>query len=229
MPMGSPLALVVFRQLYYTGVQSAGIVMLLAALVGGGFVLTVQAVLPIGGSTILELLANLMVQVLAVVFTLLVIAARSVSAISTELAMVQVTGERSSLERLGVDTRLYLVLPRVLAPAISGAVLYLYVVFTALLVGALVTDQTFDVWEVVQIIHNLNASELLLGMARTALFAAAAIVYVLRFAIQRARRFPDIPLAASNGVFQAIVVMLLLEMGYQLLGALLNHGHRAIA
>ncbi|MBM5798923.1 MAG: ABC transporter permease, partial [Cyanobacteria bacterium K_Offshore_0m_m2_072] len=92
-PMGGPLALVLFRQLYYTGVQSAGIVMLLAALAGAGFVLTLQASLPVGVSTVLELLATLMAKVLGVVFTLLVIAARSVSAISTELAMVQVTGE----------------------------------------------------------------------------------------------------------------------------------------
>ena len=151
------MVLVFLRQLYFTGVQSAGIVMLLAALVAGGFVLTFEATLPIGVSTILELLATLMIQVLGVVFTLLIMGARSLSAISAEMAMVQVTGERSSLERLGVNTRLYLLLPRVLAPAVSGAVLYLYFVFTALLVGAL------------------------------------AIAFVLRFAIRRARRFPDVP------------------------------------
>jgi len=213
---------VLFRQLYYTGVQSAGIVMLLAALAGAGFVLTLQASLPVGVSTVLELLATLMAKVLGVVFTLLVIAARSVSAISTELAMVQVTGERSTLARLGVDTRLYLVLPRVVAPALSGAVLYLYFVFTALLVGALVSNQTFDVWQVMQIYRSLDPLQILLGMSRTAAFAALAVVFVLRFAIRKARRFPDIPLAASNGVLQAIVVMLLLELAYQILLAAAN-------
>jgi len=216
------VALVLFRQLYYTGVQSAGIVMLLAALAGAGFVLTLQASLPVGVSTVLELLATLMAKVLGVVFTLLVIAARSVSAISTELAMVQVTGERSTLARLGVDTRLYLVLPRVVAPALSGAVLYLYFVFTALLVGALVSNQTFDVWQVMQIFRSLDPLQILLGMSRTAVFAALAVVFVLRFAIRKARRFPDIPLAASNGVFQTIVVMLLLELAYQILLAAAN-------
>jgi len=216
------VALVLFRQLYYTGVQSAGIVMLLAALAGAGFVLTLQASLPVGVSTVLELLATLMAKVLGVVFTLLVIAARSVSAISTELAMVQVTGERSTLARLGVDTRLYLVLPRVVAPALSGAVLYLYFVFTALLVGSLVSNQTFDVWQVMQIFRSLDPLQILLGMSRTAVFAALAVVFVLRFAIRKARRFPDIPLAASNGVFQTIVVMLLLELAYQILLAAAN-------
>jgi len=215
--MGGPLLLVFFRQLYYTGVQSAGIVMLLAALAGGGFVLTLQASLPIGLATVLELLASLMAKVLGVVFTLLVLAARSVSAISTELALVQVSGERTTLERLGVDSRLYLVLPRVLAPALSGAVLYLYFVFTALLVGALVSNQTFDVWELMQIYRSLDPLQILLGLLRTSLFTALALAFVLRFSIRRARRLPDIPLAASNGVFQAIVVMLLLEFSYQLL------------
>lgn len=217
--MGSPLVLVFFRQLYYTGVQSAGIVMLLAALAGGGFVLTIKASLPIGIPTILDLLASLMVKVLGVVFTLLVLAARSVSAISTELAMVQVTGERRSLERLGVDTRLYLLLPRLLAPMVSGAILYLYFVFTALLVGALAINHAFDLWEVVQVFRDLQPQALLLGTLRTGLFAGLAIAYVLRFTIPKARRFPDVPLASSNGVFQAIVVMLLLESLYQLAAA----------
>lgn len=213
--MGGPLVLVFLRQLYFTGVQSAGIVMLLAALVAGGFVLTFEATLPIGVSTILELLATLMIQVLGVVFTLLIMGARSLSAISAEMAMVQVTGERSSLERLGVNTRLYLLLPRVLAPAVSGAVLYLYFVFTALLVGALVINHSFDLWEVVQIFRSLDPASILRGSLRTGLFAALAIAFVLRFAIRRARRFPDVPLAASNGVFQGIIVMLVLELGYQ--------------
>jgi len=220
--MGGTLVLVFFRQLYYTGVQSAGIVMLLAALAGGGFVLTLQASLPIGLETVLELLASLMAKVLGVVFTLLVMAARSVSAISTELAMAQVSGERTTLDRLGVNSRLYLVLPRVLAPAVSGAVLYLYFVFTALLVGALVSNQTFDVWELMQIFRALDPAQILLGMVRTGLFAALSLVYVLRFAIRQARRLPDIPLAASNGVFQAIVVMLMLELTYQLLRSLIS-------
>lgn len=217
------MQLVIVRQLYYTGVQSAGIVMLVAALVGGGFVLTLQSTVPLGLESTLELLASVTVKVLAVVFTLLVLAARSVSAISAELAVLQVTGERRTLERLGVDTRLYLVLPRVLALLLAGAVLYLYFVFTALLVGALVSNRSFDVWELVQIFSNLQPLQILLGMLRTGLFAALAILYVLRFAIRGARRFPDIPLAASNGVFQAIVVMLLLELLVQL-GSAQFHG-----
>jgi len=95
-------------------------------------------------------------------------------------------------------------------------------VFTALLVGALVSNQTFDVWQVMQIYRSLDPLQILLGMSRTAAFAALAVVFVLRFAIRKARRFPDIPLAASNGVLQAIVVMLLLELAYQILLAAAN-------
>jgi ABC-type transporter Mla maintaining outer membrane lipid asymmetry permease subunit MlaE len=74
--MGAPLAQQFWRQLYLIGVQSTGIVMLLAALAGGGFVLSLQATLPIGLNTTLELLGAFMVKVLGVVLTLLVLAAR---------------------------------------------------------------------------------------------------------------------------------------------------------
>jgi len=220
--MGGPVVLVFYRQLYYTGVQSAGIVMLLAALAGSGFVLTLQSSTPLSSASVQELLASFTAKVLGVVLTLLVIAARSVSAISSELATVQVTGERRSLERQGVNTRRYLLLPRVLAPAIAGSVLYLYFLSTALVVGVLMSDQSFDLWHVVQAFRTLSPADVLMGVLRTGLFAGIALAYVLRFVIRRARRFPDIPLAASNGVFQAMLLMLLLELFYQVLSVLMQ-------
>jgi phospholipid/cholesterol/gamma-HCH transport system permease protein len=213
--MLAPLSLVFFRQIYYTGVQSAGIVMLLAAIVGGGFVFVFQSTLAITGAAIVDLLSALMVKVFGVVFTLLIIAARSISAISTELATIRVTGEGRSLNRLGVDANIYLLVPRFLATFFSGGILYLYFVFTSLLTGSFLASRSFGVEELTAVLYNMAPGQVLLGMLRASVFAGLSILYVFFFSIRKARRFPDIPLAASNGVFQAIVLMLLLELSYQ--------------
>ena len=204
--MGAPLAQQFWRQLYLIGVQSTGIVILLAALAGGGFVLSLQATLPIGLNTTLELLAAFMVKVLGVVLTQLVLAARSVTAICSELAMGRASGQ-GGLQLL--------VRPRLLALVVSGFILYLYFVLTALLVGALVSNGTFDVWEFTEIVGRVQPGLILLGMLRTGLFAGLGLAVALRLAVRPVRTLDAVPGAVANGVFQAILVMLVLELMVQ--------------
>lgn len=204
--MGAPLAQQFWRQLYLIGVQSTGIVMLLAALAGGGFVLSLQATLPIGLNTTLELLGAFMVKVLGVVLTLLVLAARSVTAICSDLAMRRASGQ-GGLQLL--------VRPRLLALVVSGCILYLYFVLTALLVGALVSNGTFDVWEFTEIVGRLQPGLILLGMLRTGLLAGVGLAVALRLAVRPVRTLDAVPGAVANGVFQAILVMLVLELMVQ--------------
>jgi ABC-type transporter Mla maintaining outer membrane lipid asymmetry permease subunit MlaE len=210
MAMGGPSLQAFWRQLDLIGVQSAGIVMLVAALAGGGFVLSLQATLPIGMGTTLELLATFMVRVLGVVFTLLVLAARSVTAICSDLAMRRASGLAAIRPLLP---------PRLLALVVSGFILYLYFVLTSLLVGALVSNGTFDVWEFGEIVGTLQPGLILVGMLRTGLLAAVALLVALRLSVRPVRRVEEVPGAVANGVFQAIVVMLVLELAYQLAAA----------
>jgi ABC-type transporter Mla maintaining outer membrane lipid asymmetry permease subunit MlaE len=209
--MGGPLVLAFWRQLYLIGVQSLGIVMLLAALAGGGFVLSLQATLPIGLTTTLELLAAFMVKVLGVVLTLLVLAARSVTAICSELALQRASGHGSIRP---------LVWPRLLALVVSGFILYLYFVLTSLLVGALVSNGTFDVWEFAEIVSTLHPGLILLGMLRTGLLAGLGLLVALRLSVRPVRTNAQVPGAVANGVFQAIVVMLVLELAVQVVAAI---------
>jgi ABC-type transporter Mla maintaining outer membrane lipid asymmetry permease subunit MlaE len=209
--MGGPLVQAFWRQLYLIGVQSAGIVMLVAALAGGGFVLSLQATLPIGLTTTLGLLAAFMVKVLGVLFTLLVLAARSVTAICSELALLRASGQ-GPIQRL--------VRPRQLALVVSGFILYLYFVLTSLLTGALVSNGTFDLWEFAQIVSTLEPGLILLGMLRTGLLAGLGLAVALRLSVRPVQTLDAVPGAVANGVLQAIVVMLVLELAFQLVAAI---------
>lgn len=212
------MALAFWRQLYLIGVQSAGIVMLLAALAGGGFVLSLQATLPIGLTTTLGLLAVFMVKVLGVLFTLLVLAARSVTAICTEVALLRASAQGPTQQ---------LVRPRLLALVVAGFILYLYFVLTSLLIGALVSNGTFDVWEFAQIVGTLQPGLILLGMLRTGLLAGLGLAVALRLSVRPVRTLEAVPGAVANGVLQAIVVMLVLELAFQLVIAIVYPIHNS--
>ena len=213
--MIKPLLNVFCRQIYFTGVQSAGIILLLAGLAGGGFVVICQSILPVPISVLSELLSSLMTNILGVIFTLLVISARSVSAITTELATIRVTGEAKTLRRLGVDPTLYFLLPRLAATSLSAIVLYLYFVLTALLVAALLSNRSLSVEGILGFYANLSLTPVFVGLLRAGVIGALMILYVFFFSVRQARHLPDIPLAASNGVIHAIILMLVLESIYQ--------------
>lgn len=214
-----PAALVFSRQLYYTGVQSAGVVVLAAALIGFGFVYSFQSVFSLSGSRALELLAVLAVRSLGVLITGFVFAARSITAISAEMTLLQVTGERTTLERLGIDTRLYLVLPRVLASVLGVAILDLYFVATTLLAATVALSGRIDLLAVERVISAIDPSLVFAGVIRAGVFAGISVLWVLRFAVRGRSTFPEVPVAASVAVLQSIVLMLLLETAYQLLSS----------
>lgn len=214
-----PALLVFSRQLYYTGVQSAGVVILAAVLIGFGFVYSFESVLSLSGSRALELLAVLSVRSLGVLITGFVFAARSITAISAEMALLQVTGERRTLERLGIDTRLYLVAPRVLASVVGVAILDLHFLFAALLSAAFALSGRLDVQAVERVISGIAPAEVFGGIARAGLLAGLSVLWVQRFAVRGRRSFPDVPVATSVAVLQSIVLMLLLETAFQLVSS----------
>ena len=217
--LSGPAVRVFSRQLYSTGVQSLAVVILAAALIGFGFVVSFESVLPLSGWRALELLAVLCVRSLGVLITCFVFAARSISAISAEMTLLQVTGERATLERNGINTRLSLVLPRVLASVLAVAILDLYFVITALLSATVALSGRVDVLAVERVISAISPLEVFGGVARAGLFAGLAVVWTQRFAVRGRRELADVPVATSVAVLQSIVLMLLLEASFQLLNA----------
>lgn len=217
--LSGPAAEVFSRQLYSIGVQSVAVVVLAAALIGFGFVLSFESVLPLSGWRALELLAVLCVRSLGVVITGFVFAARSIAAISAEMTLLQVTGERAALERNGINTRLSLLLPRVLASVLGVAILDLYFVITALLSASVALSGRLDVLAVERVISAIAPAEVFGGVVRAGLFAGLAVLWTQRFAVRGRRELADVPVATSVAVLQSIVLMLLLEATFQLVSA----------
>jgi phospholipid/cholesterol/gamma-HCH transport system permease protein len=140
------------RQILDVGVEPVGFVCGVAAFVGMSVV--VQLAFWTGQAGQSQLLGPLLVAVVArelgPLLTNVVVIVRSSSAMATELGVLKINGEVRSLEAAGNDPFLYLVMPRVLALAVSTLCLTILFILVALasgyLFGAWLGTGSRDVW-----------------------------------------------------------------------------------
>lgn len=215
--LNSPEALVFSRQLYFTGVESSGIVILAASLIGFGFVYAVENSLDaVSGARALEFLALLSAKNLGVVTTGIVFVARSITAISSELALMRVNGELKTLERLGIDSTRYLLIPRVLASAVATSILSVYFLIASLFAANLAQGGRLDLLSIERVVNSLPPVVVFSGFIRAGIFAGVSVLWIQRYAIRRRRSFTEVPIGTSLAVLHSIVLILVLEAIYQL-------------
>jgi phospholipid/cholesterol/gamma-HCH transport system permease protein len=127
------------RQLLAIGVEPLGFVCAMAVFVGISVV--VQLTFWAGEAGQSQLLGPLLVTVVArelgPVLINLVLIVRSGSAMTTELGVLQIKGEVRTMEALGGDPFLLLVMPRVLGVAVSTFCLTIFFILVALASGYL--------------------------------------------------------------------------------------------
>lgn len=166
---------VLFRQIYFTGIEVLPLIT--ASAVGAGFVSIQQlnGVLSGDMDLVLGVFRSLIVREGAVLFTAFVVLARSGSAIASELADARQHGEVTSLYRLGIDPAAYLVAPRVAACTISVACLALYCQ-VALVFGGLALVSFFLGWDyglaLDKFISGVSAGQAVAALAQSLIFGA---------------------------------------------------------
>ena len=108
---------IVINQIYFTGFYSLPFVTIIALIIGGTVIGQSFSSLPKFG--IEGFLGNLMVIIISreagPLITALIIISRSGSAIASEIATQKQTGEIRAFEIMGIDIRLYIIIPRIIA------------------------------------------------------------------------------------------------------------------
>lgn len=219
---GSPVMLVLSRQIYFSGYQSTLVVALAAALIASAFVLAFRGIAGASfTSGAIDVLALLSVRGLAVQVPAFIFCARSITATISELSLMSVTGELQALRRLGIDPFVYLILPRLLAAALAMMVLYLVFLATAVIsafaISALIAGVPIDPFRILSTFENIQPLDLAVGLIRSALLAAIAILWVYRIEARGHSSFPQVSRAASFGVLRVMLIYLLAEVIYQVI------------
>jgi phospholipid/cholesterol/gamma-HCH transport system permease protein len=126
-----------FRSIYYTvinqtkftGVDALIIVMTIALLLGGTVIVQALTSLPKFG--VEQFLGNILVIIivreLGPLATALIVIVRSGSAIATEISVQKWSREILSMELMGIDTKLFIILPRIIASVLAiGSLIFIF-------------------------------------------------------------------------------------------------------
>ncbi len=126
------------RQILFTGIEAAGFILLLAALVGISLIQQAHVWLgALGRDVMVALVSGVLINQIGPILVNFVIIGRSGTAITTELANMRVRGEVDVLDAQGFDPLAYLVLPRVVGMMVSTFCLSVLFIVGALVIGYL--------------------------------------------------------------------------------------------
>lgn len=207
----APVRRVLARQLYFTGLESLGLVLLIGIALGAITVAQLHFTFGQSGAETLRLLAQLLLTELAPLLTALILIARSSSAMASELAAMRVNHELWMLEQFGINPLHYLVLPRVLGMLLASVFLALYLTLAALLTAALMTAGPNAGTELRLLGDVLPLPQALGGLFKTAMFGAVIAFSACRAGLRAGTAMTDIPRAASQAVVRGLVLVFVLD------------------
>ncbi|HEX6591550.1 MAG TPA: ABC transporter permease [Moraxellaceae bacterium] len=213
----APVRRVLARQLYFTGIESLLLVLLIGIALGAIIVSQLHFTFGQSGVDTLRLLAGLLLSELAPLLTALILIARSSSAMASELAAMRVNNEIWMLRQFGVSPVHYLMLPRVTGMVLASFLLAVYLGFAAMLTAALMTSGPNALNDLRQLAESLPAGKVLMGLVKTAVFGLTIALIACRAGFRAGHAMTEIPRAASSAVVSSLLAVFVLDALWGLL------------
>ncbi|MES2917438.1 MAG: ABC transporter permease [Pseudomonadota bacterium] len=213
----APVRRALARQLYFSGLESLTLVMLIGVAVGAIIVSQLHFGIGQSGAETLRLMAQLLLSELSPLLTALILIARSSSAMASELAAMRVNNEIWMLQQFGVQPAHYLMLPRVTGMTLASVLLSIYLSLSALVAGALLVSGANAFGELARLGAVLSVGVAGEGLAKTALFGLVIAWMACRTGLRAGGAMTEIPRAASRAVVSALLAVFVLDAIWGLL------------
>lgn len=211
-----PVAESLTRQIYFTGASATAGMVLRGAFIGTFIIAYVIDVLEANAALAVKILIWVVLREVGPLIAAVLVIQRSGVAITTELALMQISGEVASLRQMRIDPRDYLVVPRVVGAALSTAALTFYVQLIAVGGGMLLSSLTIDasLGELASEFFALaHPVDFVYSIIKSLLFGAAiGLVCSYHGLHPPGVSINAVPKAAINGVTQATLLVLLLNV-----------------
>jgi len=216
---------VVYRQIYFTGVQGLFWVILVALGVGTmslhhivGFARDFQDISMIGTLT-----SGLLVQEVAPLLVTVLMLSRSGVAVVTELGSMHVRGEDLTLTSLGISIEEYLLWPRLLAFTICGLILTILFVVVAIVPAGLIVASGYDMSFVdflYEVRRGITLEEVAILLGKGAGYGMLCAMMLLAMGMRGGDEPNLIPVHATQGVLGSLMLVVMLDAGIALLAGL---------
>ncbi|MFH1135247.1 MAG: ABC transporter permease [Pseudomonadota bacterium] len=204
---------VLIQQVYFTGVQSMGLIAASALVFGGLIVL--QGITQLSRLGSLDQLGVLLIisimRELGPMLTAIIVILRSGSAIALEIGYMNVLGEIDGLEMQGISALHFLGVPRVLGVAVSLACLVVFFDIIAIAGGFLAVWLLMDI-TVVTFLHALlieiKASDFLIVIAKSLCFGVVIPVVCLHGGFGAQKAVTNVPPRVSRALVDCLIYCL---------------------
>lgn len=204
------------RQIYFTGASATGGIVLRGAFIGTLIIAYVIEVLNANAELAVKLLLWVVLREVGPLIAAVLVIQRSGTAVATELALKEISGELASLRRMRIDPRDYLVVPRVVGMAVSNAALTLYVQLIAVGGGMFLSSMMINVpFAAMLESFFLLASplDMVYSLVKSVLFGAAIAVIACYHGLHPGgTSFNAVPQATIRAVTEALLMVMLLNV-----------------
>ena len=148
----------IISQIYFTGVQSMGLVFVVALLLGGLLIIQSATYITSVGEEFFGTMVNvIIIRELGSLLTAIIVLLRSGSAVATEMGYMAVLKETKGIEMMGINPIHYLALPRVIGISISMVCLFICFIIISILGGMVLTWMITNI-EMTNLIKELSQS-----------------------------------------------------------------------
>ncbi len=206
---------IVINQTIFTGIDALMFVVLIALIIGGTVIIQASTNLPRFG--IEGFFGNILVIIIArelgPLVTALIVISRSGSAMATEIAVQQWSREILSMEIMGIDTRLYIVFPRIIASIFS--ITSLIVIFDAVaFFGGYVISLTTVYIPVDQFIQSLldafSFKDLVSALIKSVTYGILIPLIASYYGFQPRSKF-QVPIFVGRAVIRTLFIIFVIN------------------
>lgn len=205
---------VLFKQIYFTGLQASGIIITIAVLLGIVIITQVISLVGHNGSLTGKILVWVILRELAPLLTAIVIIARSGTAIATELGNMKLNGEIESLLSMGISTERYLVFPRIAGVTLSVVVLTIYSVLFAFLASFIAASLGWHIpFEQFSagVISAIGIREIIILFSKSIFFGLFISATCCSYGLSVCTSVTEIPQSATKAVISSLFAVFLLD------------------
>jgi phospholipid/cholesterol/gamma-HCH transport system permease protein len=208
---------VMVRQLYFTGVQSFGWVLVASALVG---LLVVYSIVDFSRQVqdltlIGSLFGGVFLQEIAPMLIAIFLLVRSGVAVVTEVGNIQARREPLVLASLGISENEYLYMPRLVAFAVSGLILTFIFVFLAAWFGGLSVSLT-NILSFSEFIFELRQgvyfSDIIIMVCKSILYPVLMVLVLISQGHKVGDDPNQIPVRATYGMLGSLSAILVIDI-----------------
>jgi phospholipid/cholesterol/gamma-HCH transport system permease protein len=211
----APVRTVLYRQLYFTGVEAVGTVSFIGVLIG--IVVITQVTYIVGHNALLigRILIWTVVRELGPLLTAIIVIARSATAMATELGSMRVRREMDYLSSMGIDPGEYLIVPRVVGMTLCVFILNFY--FQAMAIGGGLVVSSFFLADIPflqqlrEIFGSLGLFEVAVSLVKSLAFGLAISSVSCYHGLRVRTSITEIPQAATRAVMLSLFLVFVMD------------------